>query len=218
MFDEAFKTEIGLPVKGKASFDKEPTADEWKSVDQIAERVVDEKLPFLSKGPVLKNPQSNEKPQRYWRLYRRAIPLALADRGDRSLAILGQIHTVQTPLVSEMQSFWAILYLIGEIDLPDHDTMVKEIAEWNAWTRKRYLSQGHKFPYSLYDFLSVSEAHHVFIIAHQELTTNPSSMSTRFARTWASTHGASQILWLNCSRLTGRKTSTDLLTSTLQTR
>ncbi|KAF2846075.1 putative dimethylaniline monooxygenase [Plenodomus tracheiphilus IPT5] len=154
MFDDAFKTEIGLPVRDKASFDKEPSAREWEKVDREADAEVDEKLPFLSKGPVLKNPQNNVKPQRYWRLYRRAIPLALADKGDRSLAILGQIHTVQTPLVSEMQSFWAILYLIGEIDLPDHDTMVKEIAEWNAWTRKRYLSQGQKFPYSLYDFLS----------------------------------------------------------------
>lgn len=55
-----------------------------------------------------------------------------------------------------MQSFWAILYLLGRISLPDSDTMVREIAEWNAWTTKRYLSQGQKFPYSLYDFLPVS--------------------------------------------------------------
>ena len=59
-------------------------------------------------------------------------------------------------MVSEIQSFWSILYLLGEIDLPDEATMTKEIAEWNAWTRKRYISQGQKFPYCIFDFLPVS--------------------------------------------------------------
>ena len=69
---------------------------------------------------------------------------------------MGQIHTVQTPLVAEIQCFWTILYLEGKIELPSPEVMAREIAEWNAWTRKRYLSQGQKFPYSLYDFLPVS--------------------------------------------------------------
>lgn len=81
--------------------------------------------------------------------------MKLALKGDRSLAILGQIHTVQTPLVADVQSFWSIIYLLGKLDLPDKGTIATEIAEWNAWTRTRYLSQGQKFPYSLYDFLPV---------------------------------------------------------------
>jgi dimethylaniline monooxygenase (N-oxide forming) len=164
MFDDADKTEIGLPVKPKASLDKDPADEDWERIDCDADLSVNRKLPFLAKRPVLKNPQSEV--QRHWRLYRRVVPLALAEKGERSLAILGQIHTVQTPLVSEIQSFWAILYLLGEIQLPDHDAVVREIAEWNAWTRKRYLSQGQKFPYSLYDFLPVSSPYfplsHVF--------------------------------------------------------
>lgn len=156
MFDDELKLDVGLPVQEKSSFKKDPTDRDWKGIDREADLSVNRKLPFLAKGPVTKTSQARSPPQRHWRLYRRVVPLSHAERGDRSLAIMGQIHTVQTPLVAEMQSFWAILYLLGEIKLPPHDTMVKEIAEWNAWTRKRYVGQGRKFPYSLYDFLPVS--------------------------------------------------------------
>lgn len=155
MFDEAHKGELGLPHKTQDLFKQDLHDRDWKSIDRAAAASVDRKLPFLSEGPVVKNPASTKVPQRHWRLYRRVIPLSLAQKGDRSLAILGQIHTVQTPLVASVQTFWAILYLLGELDLPQDDTMVNEIAEWNAWTRKRYISQGRKFPYSLYDFLPV---------------------------------------------------------------
>ena len=158
MFDDEDKTEIGLPVKAKRSFEKDPAPPDrdWRTIDHEADKSVDRKLPFLAKGPVLEHVLPIKFPQRRWRLYRRVVPLALAEKGDRSLAILGQIHTVQTPLVACVQSFWAILYLLGELELPHGDAMVQEIAEWNAWTRKRYVSQGRKFPYSLYDFLPVS--------------------------------------------------------------
>ncbi|TVY18280.1 FAD-dependent monooxygenase DEP4 [Lachnellula arida] len=154
MFDHETKLDIGLPSV-EASSNSTHTSTEWDKLDREANKAVDRKLPNLATPPTLANPQRNDsQSQRKWRLYRRAIPFNYALRNDRSLAILGQIHTVQTPLVSEMQSFWAILYLLGELDTPDEETMANEIAEWNAWTRKRYLNQGLKFPYSLYDFLS----------------------------------------------------------------
>ncbi|TAQ86979.1 hypothetical protein B7494_g4682 [Chlorociboria aeruginascens] len=153
MFDNETKLELGLPILGKAAQDPTPVDKLWASYDYDANLSVNAKLPFLAEGPVLKNPKTNQVPQRKWRLYRRVVPLELAEKNDRSLVILGQIHTVQTPLVSEMQSFWAILYMLGRIELPSPKEMKTEIAEWNAWTRKRYISQGQKFPYSLYDFL-----------------------------------------------------------------
>ncbi|KAL9635413.1 MAG: hypothetical protein Q9204_002638 [Flavoplaca sp. TL-2023a] len=155
MFDAKTKAELGLPTLGEMS----PSCSNgsgigWEKFDVEADAAVDQKFPFLAEPPGLTNRTTNKiQPQRRWRLYRRSIPFALAEKGDRSLAIMGQIHTVQTPLVSEIQSFWSILYLIGELNLPPRVTMAREIAEWNAWTRKRYLSQGQKFPYSLYDFL-----------------------------------------------------------------
>ena len=152
MFDDETKSSIGLPANNKKRWGDR----DWKSIDREADKSVDQKLPFLAKGPVLLNQQTTKAPSKYWRLYRRVVPIAHAKSGDRSLAILGQIHTVQTPLVASVQTFWAILYLEGELNLPGEDEMAKEIAEWNAWTRKRYISQGQKFPYSLYDFLPVS--------------------------------------------------------------
>ncbi|OCK75780.1 FAD/NAD(P)-binding domain-containing protein [Lepidopterella palustris CBS 459.81] len=155
MFDAETKAELGLPIFGETSTIHQPTDNiTWEKYDMAADKAVNERLPFLAKPPKLRHPHTNDiQLQKRWRLYRRWIPISLAQRGDRSVAIMGQIHTVQTPLVSEVQSFWAILYLLGDLDVPDSDTMAWEAALWNAWTRKRYLSQGQKFPYSLYEFL-----------------------------------------------------------------
>ncbi|KAI1412756.1 FAD/NAD(P)-binding domain-containing protein [Hypoxylon sp. FL1857] len=155
LFDAEHKAKIGLPAyEGHPVSPISEDGVDWEYYDEMADKLLNERLPFLAKGPNLVYPKSlDPKQQKKWRLYRRAIPLSLAQKNDRSLAILGQIHTVQTPLVSEVQTLWAILYLLGEIDLPDVDTMAMEVALWNAWTRKRYLNQGQKFPYSLYDFL-----------------------------------------------------------------
>lgn len=173
MFDSAHKELIGLPPYEPrrdilACKDHGPEPNEqrmaridsqidWAVHEASAEKIVDERLPFLADAPTVRhNELLDPHRQKKWRLYRRAIPVNLAEQGDRSLAILGQIHTVQTPLVAEVQSFWAILYLLGEIDVPSANEMAEEVALWNAWTRKRYLNQGQKFPYSLYDFLPVS--------------------------------------------------------------
>ena len=161
MFDAGTRKELGLPTFDNAPPEGQSKEDvAWEKHDAAATKTVDERLPFLTQGPELKNPKANTaSAQRRWRLYKRSIPLNLALKNDRSLVVLGQIHTIQTPMVSEIQSFWSILYLLGEIDLPDEATMTREIAEWNVWTRKRYISQGQKFPYCIFDFLPVCPFH-----------------------------------------------------------
>ena len=217
MFDKETKADLGIPTLGDTThWTDEPAADNnWEKYDLEADKTVNEKLPFLASPPNFTSRGTNmsQAPKR-WRLYRRSIPLSLAERGDRSLAIMGQIHTVQTPLVSEMQSFWSILYLLGELDLPDYDTMAREIAEWNAWTRKRYLGQGQKFPYSLYDFLPVRlpppctynyESPSFLIslaIKYKSKLTSSTSTSTPFAKTSASTRSAKRASSPNSSHRT----------------
>lgn len=44
----------------------------------------------------------------------------------------------------------------GWLDLPEKDEMEFEAATFNAWTRKRYIKQGKKHSYCIYDFISVS--------------------------------------------------------------
>ncbi|KAI1437787.1 hypothetical protein GGR50DRAFT_604528 [Xylaria sp. CBS 124048] len=155
IFDAEHKARIGLPAYDD---DLKPSPEDeeidWEAYYEVADKTVDQKLPFLAKPPQLKYTKgSDPSQQKRWNLYQRVVPVSMAAKGDRSLAILGQIHTIQTPLVAEVQSLWAILYLLGEIELPDVDTMAKEVALWNTWTRKRYLNQGQKHTYSLYDFL-----------------------------------------------------------------
>ena len=130
MFDRETKTDLGIPTLGEELSSDGPQPDsKWEKYDLDADKIVNERLPFLANQPQFTSRQTNNvQPSKRWRLCRRAIPLSLADRGDRSLAIMGQIHTVQTPLVSGIRSFWSILYLLGELDLPDYDTMAREVA------------------------------------------------------------------------------------------
>lgn len=209
MFDDETKSSIGLPANNKKRWGDR----DWKSIDREADKSVDQKLPFLAKGPVLLNQQTTKAPSKYWRLYRRVVPIAHAKSGDRSLAILGQIHTVQTPLVASVQTFWAILYLEGELNLPGEDEMAKEIAEWNAWTRKRYISQGQKFPYSLYDFLPVSSLS--ILLKILIYSSGISSTSRLSAKISALTLAESLISYLSTFHLTNPKISMESLTSTL---
>ncbi|GAB7353358.1 hypothetical protein MBLNU459_g3842t1 [Dothideomycetes sp. NU459] len=160
MFDADLKAKIGLPAFGDDTYSiaddlKTTTGPDWASYDAAAEQTICEKLPLLAQSPNQKHPNLlDPRRQKKWRLYRRMVPVELAENGDRSIAILGQIHTIQTPIVSEVQALWSTLYLLGEIDLPSVDSMATEISVWNAWTRKRYLNQGQKFCCSYYDFLS----------------------------------------------------------------
>ncbi|KAI0206712.1 hypothetical protein F4808DRAFT_4183 [Astrocystis sublimbata] len=156
IFDSEHKAKIGLPAyNDHIKTSSEGQDIDWEKYYEAANKIVDDKLPFIANPPRLNHMESLDPAlQKKWNLYRRVVPVSMAAKGDRSLAILGQIHTIQTPLVSEVQSLWAILYLLGEVRLPDVDTMAKEVSLWNTWTRKRYLIQGQKHTYSLYDFIS----------------------------------------------------------------
>ncbi|KAF7915869.1 uncharacterized protein EAE98_010949 [Botrytis deweyae] len=154
MFDQTTKLALGLPY----SLDRDGLTNtqdsaglQWEKYDAEADISINRQLPFLANPPKVVDSFANQTVP--GRLYRRVVPLNCTENDDRSIIILGQIHTVQTPLVADIQSFWGILYLLGEIKLPSEEMMVKEISEWNAWSRKRYLNQGQKTPYSLFDFL-----------------------------------------------------------------
>lgn len=116
MFDDAHKERIGLPaytgrdlysfpiVSSSPDFSSSVSSSslqqehakkglvDWAAYDEAADKLVDKKLPFLAKTPVLKQSPDllDARRQKKWRLYRRAIPVEMAARGDRSLAVLGQ--------------------------------------------------------------------------------------------------------------------------------
>lgn len=147
-FDKDLRMECGLTY--------DPTV-KWAKLDAQCEKIVDEKLPYLKDHPIMTKSRHDEQsllhgPSRH---YRRLIVPHMAARGDRSIYFPGHIHSIFTPLVSEFQALWGCAYMLGRLDLPDQDSMEEEVATWNVWTRKRYLAQGQKHAYAIYDYLSV---------------------------------------------------------------
>ncbi|KAI0128331.1 flavin-binding monooxygenase-like family protein [Xylariales sp. AK1849] len=164
-FSPELKEELGIPPYGAPVPSKEAKrsqavstkVDPWYFHDKAADEVLAKKIPLLAAGP--KDLNGWKRPGRAmtvrrWRLYNRVVPLAAAAENDRSIVVLGQIHTTQTPTISEVQSLWAVAYLLGEVELPREENMIQEIAEWNAWTRRRYGSVGERYPYALFDWIT----------------------------------------------------------------
>jgi len=152
-FSEADRLDLGLTY-GK--FD----ADKWAKLEVQAEGEVDRMLPILKEfNPetpgMPQAPEDNDHLHGLSRHYRRLVPPSKAAQNDRSIFFPGMVHSIMTPLMSETQALWGSAYLLGHLDLPSEDDMNKEVATFNVWTRKRYLAQGRKHAYAIFDFLSV---------------------------------------------------------------
>lgn len=145
-FDEDLRMQIGLPSPADLG-------PKWQKLDQEGAATVDELLPILQNPP---KPSQSANHKRPWRLYRRLISPEMAANNERSVFFPGQIHSVYTPLVAEVQALWGIAWMLGMIDAPPREEMDKEIAVWNAWTAKRYGDMGKRHAYSIYDYLAVS--------------------------------------------------------------
>lgn len=164
-FDDALQATCGLVRPSVAD-----TAEvkRWVTLESEAERTVDALFPGLAMPPsglgTVNDPvpeQSDQKSQGQLLHgpslhYRRLVVPALAAAGDRSVYFPGFIHTIYTPLVSEVQALWGVAFMLGLVEVPARQDMEREVAEWNVWTRKRYLAQGRKHAYAIYDFFSVS--------------------------------------------------------------
>ncbi|KAK0616596.1 putative monooxygenase [Immersiella caudata] len=129
----------------------------WATMESAAAGEVDAVLPAIQKPP-LPRPwgksecgTNKEGPSRH---YRRLVAPRLAAQGDRSVYFPGFIHSIYTPLVSEAQALWGVTFLLGLHDLPPQPEMEREVARWSVWSRKRYMVQGQKHAYAIYDFLS----------------------------------------------------------------
>jgi len=147
-FDEKLQEELGL------SYDtKKPSR--WTTLDEKAEETVNELLPYLRGSPMQSKSVRKELLLGPNRHYRRLVVPQLAAQGDRSILFPGHIHSAFTPLAAELQALWGVSWMLGWRDLPSQEDMETEAATFNAWTRKRYLEQGKKHAYFIYDYLPV---------------------------------------------------------------
>jgi hypothetical protein len=154
-FKEDLRAQYGLPCEDDFSA-------KWAELDALGEQKVDSLLPLLKNPPNTEHAGSTKRPGR---LYRRLISPSMASKGDRSIYFPGLIHSVFTPLVAEFQALWGVAFMLGKLDLPSQEEMEEEVAVWNAWSRKRYLEQGRKHAYAIYDYLSVRNPFLIFFHA-----------------------------------------------------
>ncbi|KAK5999101.1 FAD-dependent monooxygenase DEP4 [Cladobotryum mycophilum] len=159
-FDKSFQV-FSTELQQQCGFLPDPAeAGKWSKLDAEAVVTVDDLLPGLKNSPFKAKEFRCEETAGGRKLlhgpslhYRRLIVPRLAAQGDRSIIFPGFIHTIYTPLVAEVQALWGVAFLLGLYDPPAQDEMEQEIAEWNVWTRKRYVAQGRKHAYAIYDFL-----------------------------------------------------------------
>lgn len=164
-FDKSYQV-FGEDLQHELGLARSPAADEqdkWRQLERDAAETVDELLPALQDSPfglktfaqpetaggrkILHGPSQH---------YRRLVVPALAARGDRSVYFPGFVHSLYNPVVAEVQALWGVTFLLGLHDPPARDDMDREVAEWNVWSRKRYVAQGNKHAYAIFDFLPVS--------------------------------------------------------------
>ncbi|KAK2599083.1 hypothetical protein QQS21_005424 [Conoideocrella luteorostrata] len=162
VFDEKLQQECGFIPDLMES-------KKWAKLDADADQAVAELLPDLNRDhnrldtiePLLSSGGQKllHGPTRH---YRRLVVPSFAAEGDRSIYFPGFIHT-------EVQALWGVAFLLGFHDTPTRAEMEQEMAEWNAWSRKRYKIQGRKHAYAIYDFLPVSEHDAIFLAATKNM-------------------------------------------------
>ncbi|KAK8037939.1 hypothetical protein PG994_014706 [Apiospora phragmitis] len=142
-------------------------AAKWAELDAVADNKVDRLLPILGDIGAPEPKQSSLTlvlPDRRSRANRTTIARSqrsirrLAAKDDRSICFLGQIHSIFTPTTNELAALWASAYMLGKLQLPSEAVMETQVAESNAWERKRYLEMGAKNSYCILDFLSDSSS------------------------------------------------------------
>ncbi|CAI7658403.1 unnamed protein product [Penicillium glandicola] len=145
-FSPELQEELGLHYDS-SKFSK------WTLLDAQAEKKINELLPVLQSSPFdsLEQKRHDHGPNRH---YRRLIIPELAAKGDRSIMFPGHIHSAFTPLAAELQALWGFAFLNNWLEIPTLDEMEMEAATFNAWTRKRYIEQGKKHSYFIYDYIS----------------------------------------------------------------
>ncbi|KAF9884962.1 hypothetical protein FE257_000872 [Aspergillus nanangensis] len=135
------------------AYDPEKQPPRWLDLDARAEEDINRMFPMLRvspEPPVKREGGPRHGPNRH---YRRLVVPHLAAEGDRSILFPGLIHSGFTPLTGEVQALWGTAYLLGWLGLPSQEEMELESATFNAWVRKRYLEQGKKHAYMVYDYV-----------------------------------------------------------------
>jgi hypothetical protein len=129
-FSQKRVVSLGLP------HDAAQESEIWTSLLETADRQVLAKFPQLGNPPPHRKPNT---PSTTAKLYKGIAPLE-----DDSIAFLGHINISNSFRAAEAQAIWTTAYFDGSISLPSMEQAQKEVAYMNAFSKRRYPSQGQK--------------------------------------------------------------------------
>lgn len=131
-FETEQLVELGLPTP----LEDEPSdiSQHWENLLRDADQVICSKFPLLANPP--KHTHQKIDTTTY-RLYQGMAPVQ-----DDSILFMNHLGTGNKLLVAEAQALWAVAYFDKQMTLPSRHDMEKIIAEWIAFSRRRYLSNG----------------------------------------------------------------------------
>ncbi|CAG8978239.1 hypothetical protein HYALB_00009136 [Hymenoscyphus albidus] len=129
-FSSAQVAALGLPQPLEGTDQESET---WKNLLETADRKVLANFPQLANPP----PFRERAPTTTAKLFKGIAPLE-----DHSIAFLGHVNISNSFRAADAQAIWATAYFDGSIRLPPLEEMKKEVAYMNAFSKRRYPSQG----------------------------------------------------------------------------
>lgn len=145
IFDQTTAHELGISAPLQSQSDE--LKNYWDELGQKADADVLETLPRLKYPPPYNKKKIANTPVR---LYRYILPPTLAGKDDHSLIFLGEVVNIMTSIVSEVSALWGVAWMEGLLEkmhtIPQKPEMDYEIARFNAWCSRRYLSRGDTKP------------------------------------------------------------------------
>lgn len=131
-----FKPEqlVRLDLPHKQSDEPKESTAKWEKLMQEADQKVKKKFVILANPPPHSHKYIETTP---YRLYNCMAPL-----NDDSILFMNHITAGNKIFAAEAQAIWAVAYFDKNIVLPSLQEREKSVADWVAWCRRRYLSNG----------------------------------------------------------------------------
>ncbi|CZR63620.1 related to dimethylaniline monooxygenase [Phialocephala subalpina] len=134
---------VSLDLPHSPADEPSSTTEKWEKLTSEADKKICQRFPLLAKPPSHFHRKLDTTP---YRLYNCMAPLH-----DDSIIFLNHITAGNKLFAAEAQAMWAVAYFNGDIELLSVEQREKRIAEWVAWCKRRYLSNGERGTFAAFD-------------------------------------------------------------------
>lgn len=143
-FSPELLMELDLP-HNPADEPQEITA-KWKKMMLEADEKIIQKYLLLANPPPHPHQHILTTPYRLWN--------GIAPLKDDSIVFLNHITAGNKIFIAEAQAMWAVAYFDRNIAVPSVEEREREIANFVAWSRRRYLSSGELGNFALFEIVT----------------------------------------------------------------